>query len=119
MDDDTTVREIAAEMLGLLGYEVEDATDGVSALEKYAVAASIGRPFDCVIMDLTIPGSMGGKEAVGQLLAKDPNATAIVASGYSTDPVMASYRDYGFKGRLVKPFQLHQLKQELIRVLAT
>jgi CheY-like chemotaxis protein len=119
MDDDATVREIASEMLGLLGYEVEGATDGESALEKYAVAASIGHPFDCVIMDLTIPGCMGGKEAVGQLLAKDPHATAIVASGYSTDPVMASYRDYGFKGRLVKPFQLHHLKQELIRVLGT
>jgi PAS domain S-box-containing protein len=119
MDDDATVREIASEMLGLLGYEVEGATDGESALEKYAVAASIGHPFDCVIMDLTIPGCMGGKEAVGQLLAKDPHATAIVASGYSTDPVMASYRDYGFKGRLVKPFQLHHLKQELIRVFGT
>jgi len=118
MDDDAMVRGIAAEMLGMLGYEVEEAAHGEEALEKYGASASAGTPFACVIMDLTVPGGMGGKEAVAALLARFPEAIAIVASGYSTDPVMAGYSEYGFKGRLVKPFQMHQLRQELLRVVA-
>ena len=117
MDDDVMVRGISVEMLGVLGYEVEEATHGAEALERYAAAVSAGRPFDCVIMDLTIPGGMGGKEAVAALQAIYPEAVAIVASGYSTDPVLSDFGQYGFKGRLVKPFQVHQLRQELVRVM--
>jgi CheY-like chemotaxis protein len=105
-------------MLGLLGYEVDEAVHGEEALEKYAASVAAGCPFACVIMDLTIPGGMGGKDAVTALLARYPDAVAIVASGYSTDPILADYGEHGFKGRLVKPFQLHQLRKELLRVAA-
>lgn len=117
MDDDPMVREIAGEMLGLLGYGCVGVCDGREALEAYRVAQKEHAPFSCVIMDLTIPGQMGGKETIGLLLGEDPQARVIVASGYSTDPIMTAYRDYGFKGRLPKPFQLHGLQQELAKVL--
>lgn len=117
MDDDPMVREIAGEMLGLLGYECVAVCDGREALEAYRAARKEQTPFCCVIMDLTIPGQMGGKETIGLLLGEDPQARVIVASGYSTDAIMTAYGDYGFKGRLPKPFQLHGLQQELAKVL--
>lgn len=117
MDDDPMVREIAGEMLGLLGYACVSVSDGREALEAYRTAQEEQYPFSCVIMDLTIPGQMGGKETIGLLLGEDPSARVIVASGYSTDPIMSDYQRYGFKGRLPKPFQLHALQQELTKVL--
>jgi len=117
MDDEAMVREIASEMLGLLGYEAAEAAHGEEALEMCRAAAASGAPFDCVIMDLTIPGQMGGQEAVSRLLREDPAARVIVASGYATDPIMAAFKTHGFQGRLAKPFQLQDLQQELSRVL--
>jgi len=99
------------------GYAYDYAGDGVEALEKYIAAQKEGNPFDVVIMDLTIPGGMGGKEAIDKFLAVDPKVTAIVSSGYSVDPVLANYADYGFKGRLVKPFKMNDLARELAYVL--
>lgn len=72
-----------------------------------------------VIMDLTIPGGVGGREAIKRLLVIDPHAKVIVTSGYSTEPVMANYREYGFVGRLFKPFKLEELKREIVRVINT
>nr|WP_320009594.1 ATP-binding protein [uncultured Desulfobulbus sp.] len=118
MDDERIVREVAGDMLAMLGYEVLGVENGELALEAYKQAQEQKSPFACVIMDLTIPGHMGGEEAVSQLLKMDPEAKVIVASGYSTDPIMAAYGEYGFKGRLVKPFQLHNLQRELERVLS-
>ncbi len=117
MDDDEMIREITTGMLELIGYTVDTAVDGNEAVEKYSSAEWSGDPVDVVIMDLTIPGCMGGKEAVEVLLAIDPQARAIVSSGYSTDPVMANFSEYGFKGRLAKPFQMAELEMELSRVL--
>ena len=117
MDDEVMVREIAGEMLALLGFDSVGVEDGSKALDVYQQAQGQKHPFCCVIMDLTIPGQMGGKEAVRRLLELDPVARVIVASGYSTDPVMTAYEEYGFKGRLAKPFQLQGLRQELDRVL--
>jgi CheY-like chemotaxis protein len=77
-----------------------------------------GAPFDAVIMDLTVPGGMGGREAMERLLEIDPTVTAIVSSGYSNDPVMANYREYGFQAVLTKPYQLHDLEQVVRRVVA-
>ncbi|MCX7002268.1 MAG: response regulator, partial [bacterium] len=74
-------------------------------------------PFDVVIMDLTIPGGMGGEDAVKQLLALDPHARAIVSSGYADDPIMAHYADYGFKGTAAKPFTPNELRTVVRRVL--
>ena len=117
MDDEEMVRKVSAAMLKRFGYAVDFAVDGKTALEKYISADKRGNSFDIVIMDLTIPGGMGGKEAVNKLLAIDPEAKVIVSSGYSTDPVMANYSEYGFKGRLVKPFQMETLKTEICRVI--
>ena len=116
LDDEEMVRNVSAAMLERCGYTVDFAVDGKEAMEKYISAHKSGNTFDIVIMDLTIPGGMGGKEAVNKLLAIDSEAKIIVSSGYSTDPVMANYSEYGFKGRLVKPFQMKTLKTEICRV---
>ena len=111
------MRNVAMAMLKSLGHRVDLATDGMEALRKYKEAMGKGTPFDAVIMDLTIPGGMGGKETIKKLLKIDSKATVIVSSGYSTDPIMAHYEDYGFKGRILKPFKLQDIKEELTRVL--
>lgn len=104
MDDDKLVRESLADLLRELGYQVELAEDGEEALRRYRERQESQQPFDLVIMDLTIPGGMGGKEAVGHLRKIDPEALVIVSSGYSRDPVMANFRDYGFDAVLSKPY---------------
>lgn len=117
MDDDEMVRDFSSTMLKSFGYRVDTATDGVAAIEQYIAAEKNGEPFDAAIIDLTIPGGMGGKEMVEKLLEIDPQAKMIVCSGYSTDPILADYTEYGFKGRLVKPFLMADLEAELSRVL--
>jgi len=117
MDDEVMVRSVIEAMLDSCGYKVDFATDGKDAIEKYIAADKSGQPFDIVIMDLTIPGGMGGEETIKKLLLINPDAKVIVASGYSTDSIMANYNRYGFKGRIVKPFQLDELRNELIRVM--
>ncbi len=113
MDDEKIVSEIAREMLKELGYEVECAPDGVAAIARYDQARAQGRPFDFVIMDLTIAGGMGGKEAIRELLARDPTARALVSSGYSNDPVMANFAEHGFCGVITKPYRLSELAAAL------
>lgn len=116
MDDEAMVRSALTMVLKRLGYEAESAQDGAEALEKYQQAATSQKPFDVVIMDLTVRGGMGGKEAVEKLLRIDPNARAIVSSGYSDDPVMANYQEYGFLGVVAKPYRVQELKQVLDEV---
>ncbi|MBU4010058.1 MAG: response regulator, partial [Proteobacteria bacterium] len=87
------------------------------AVKMYKKALESGKPYDAVMLDLTIPGGMGGKEAVKILLETDPNLKAIVFSGYSDDPVMSNHRKYGFKGMLSKPFNLESLGKALHDVL--
>jgi len=117
MDDEEMVREIAGALLGVMGYQVMFAEDGERAIELYAEALEKGRPFQAVIMDLTVPGAMGGKEAIGKLLELDPAVRALVSSGYSTDPVMAEYQQYGFRGMVLKPYVIEDLSRALQRVL--
>ncbi len=117
MDDEETLRVLLSDMLELIGCTVDTATDGRDALDKYVSAKSRGRPFDVVILDLTVPGGMGGRDAVEQLLEIDPGVKVIVSSGYSTDPIVAKYTEYGFRGRLVKPFQMDDLVGELSRII--
>ncbi|MEM1178381.1 MAG: ATP-binding protein [Acidobacteriota bacterium] len=112
MDDDAVVRRTSGAMLERLGFEVVFAEDGERAIELYG-AGGEARVFDLVMMDLTVPGGMGGQEAMRRLLEIDPDVRAIVYSGYSNDPVLANYRDYGFIGRLTKPFRLTELRQLL------
>ncbi len=117
MDDDMMLREMAVDMLEVLGYEAELAEDGTEAIEMYRKAKESEKPYDAVILDLSIPGGMGGKEAIKILLEIDPDLKAIVFSGYSDSPVMSSYREYGFKGMMAKPFDLNTLGKALNEVL--
>ena len=113
MDDEEMLRKMLSMTLPLDGYEVELARDGAEAVELYKKARESGRPFDAVILDLTVPGGMGGKEAIKKLLEIYPRVKAIVSSGYSTDPVMADFKDYGFSAVAVKPYRIEELENTL------
>ena len=117
MDDDELVGDIAVEALEELGFEADLARDGTEAIELYKKAMQAGSPYLAVIMDITIPGGMGGKEAIKYLKEIDPQVKAIVSSGYANDPVMAQYKDYGFAGVLAKPYTLEALEDVLMTVL--
>ncbi len=117
MDDEALIRRTTTAMLQKFGHSVDTTSDGTEALAKYATASTNGTPYDLVIMDLTIPGGKGGRETVRELLQLDPRARVIVASGYSSDPVLAGYQDHGFCGRLTKPFQIQELNREVQRVM--
>jgi len=111
MDDEPQIRSLARQMLGRLGYRVEVVADGRTAIDVYKEAKASGDRFDVVIMDLTVPGGMGGKDAVKAILETDPAAVAIVSSGYADDPVMADFGRYGFKGVVPKPFTMAELSK--------
>jgi len=117
MDDEKMIRDVVGDMLGILGYEAGFAKDGAEAVELYKKAEQSVRPFDAVIMDLTVPGGMGGKEAVRKLAEIDPEVKAIVSSGYSDDPVMADFRKYGFSNVVAKPYNIKELGDALYEVL--
>ena len=119
MDDEEAVREVAQGMLETLGYSVTLAKDGTEAIEIYQVAMASGVPFDSVLMDLTIPGGIGGQEAVKRLQEIDPNVKAIVCSGYSNDTIMANYKRFGFRAVIPKPYSLKQLSGTISDVLST
>jgi CheY-like chemotaxis protein len=118
MDDDAAVREVAKQMLMELGYTPSLTSNGEEAVAAYATARQEGNPFACVILDLTIPGGMGGRDTVVQLAAMDSTVRAIVSSGYSSDPVVANYRQYGFQAAVNKPYSLDELSRVLHQVLA-
>jgi two-component system, cell cycle sensor histidine kinase and response regulator CckA len=118
MDDEDLIRNLGYEILSLLGYEVVLVSDGQEAVESYEEAQKSSVPFDAVIMDLTVPGGMGGYEAIKILLEMDPNVRAIVSSGYSTDPIMVDYKAYGFKGIVPKPYTVQDLSQILHQVMS-
>jgi PAS domain S-box-containing protein len=113
MDDEQVIRIIVEKMLKKFGYDVVCASNGSDAIEAYKNAFTKQRPFDVVIVDLTVPGGMGGCEAVRRLLEFDPAAQVVVASGYSNDPVMSDFRQYGFVDVIGKPFDI----DEYLRVI--
>lgn len=113
MDDEEPIVAMASLLLRRLGLEVELARDGAEAVRKFAEAHAAGRSFDLVVMDLTVPGGIGGREAIEQLRQIDPNVRAIVSSGYSSDPVLANHRAYGFCGMVAKPYKVEDLARVL------
>ena len=117
MDDEEIVREVVEQMLVYLGYEVVFVADGSQAIERYRESRESGASFDLVILDLTVPGGMGGKETMEHLLKIDPEVKVLVSSGYSTDPVMAEYRKFGFSGVIGKPYEIKTLGDALSLVL--
>ncbi len=118
MDDEEMVSKILGKILNHLGYQVDFANDGSQAIKKFIQAKQSGRPVAAVILDLTVPGAMGGKETIQELLKIDPQVKAIVSSGYSDDPIMANFRKYGFCEVIAKPYKLLELSQTLQRVVA-
>ncbi len=117
MDDEEMVRRVAEEMLRMLGYDVAVAEDGAAAVALYVEARQSGAPFDAVIMDLTVPGGMGGEEAVRLIREFDPDVKAVVSSGYSNAPVMSEYRRHGFAAIVTKPYSVTQLGEALRKVI--
>ena len=119
MDDDEAIRAVALGMLKELGYSVELAKNGAEAVDLYRKGKLEGRPFSAVVLDLTIPGGMGGRETIESLLKIDPGVKAIVSSGYCHDPVMAHYRDYGFAAVLSKPYRPQEMSSVLWELTAS
>jgi len=115
LDDEEIICELVEYALTPLGYQVDSACDAAATLALYRKAMEKGAPYDVVLMDLTIPGGMGGKEAVKELLAMDPGARAIVSSGYAMDPIMSRHREYGFAGVITKPYDI----DDLVRVISS
>ena len=117
MDDEEMIYTMLTEMLTSIGFSAETALNGEEAIKKYQKSLKDKNPFDLIIMDLTIPGGMGGEEAVKHILKINPEAKVLVSSGYSEDPTMANYKDYGFKGLITKPYTIEKLKNILFKIL--
>lgn len=116
MDDQESILKMVGRMLNNMGYETELAMDGSEAIEKYREAWQGQKPFDLVILDLTVPGGMGGAKTLPELLKINPGVKAVVSSGYSNDPIMANYEDYGFCGVVPKPYTKAQLAEALNKI---
>jgi CheY-like chemotaxis protein len=119
LDDKEVICELVDCTLTPLGYTVVQTYDAATMLQRYEEAFKEGHPFDLVMMDLTIPGGMGGKEAIHELKKIDPTAKAIVSSGYGMDPIMTRSKDFGFCGSISKPFDLTQLEQSVQDALSS
>jgi len=117
MDDEEIIRKVAKRMLEKLGYSVLTAIDGEETIKLYEGAQKLGEPFDLVVLDLTIPGGMGGKDTVLKLRKIDPNLKAIVSSGYSVDPIMAEFEKYGFQGIIAKPYKIEDFSKVISSVI--
>ena len=118
MDDEEMIRKLASELLTYLGYEVDFAQDGSEAVQRYKQAMKSRKPFDAVILDLTVKGGMGGKEAIRELSKIDPRVVAIVSSGYCNDPGITDFAQYGFCGVVTKPYTMSELGEKLNQVIS-
>jgi len=116
MDDEDVIREWLGDALQQMGYTPEFAENGEQAVAAHATALERGQPFAALIMDLTIPGGMGGKQALEQIRQKEPAVVAVVSSGYCNDPVMADFSRFGFSAALPKPFGMALLAETLDRL---
>jgi len=109
VDDEEAIRLLVAFTLTSLGYEVTAAETALKGIELYRQSLERGHRFDLVILDLTLPGGMGGKEALKQLIELDPMVNAVVSSGYAMDATMSRYQDFGFRGMIAKPYEAAEL----------
>ena len=119
MDDEAMIRKLAGELLSYLGYEVDFARDGAEAVKHYKKALDSKKPFDAVILDLTVKGGMGGKETIQKLVKIDPHVVAILSSGYCNDPGITDFDQYGFSGVVTKPYTMSELGAKLNQVVAS
>jgi two-component system cell cycle sensor histidine kinase/response regulator CckA len=117
MDDEEMILKIAKELLQLMGYEVTTALNGEEAIGFYRQAMELKTPFDAVVLDLAIPGGMGGKEVMEELSTIDPHVKAIISSGYLNDPVVRDFKRYGFSGMLTKPYEANELDDKLQNII--
>lgn len=118
MDDEDMVLNVVSSMIGALGYETLLSKNGDECIELYSQLMKQGNPPDLIIMDLTIPGGKGGEETTKELLQIDPNVQVVVSSGYSNDPIMASFKEYGFCAAISKPYVMDDLSQVITKTLA-
>src|SRR6266850_2283124 len=109
VDDEDAIRDLVEFTLTRLGYEVSQAATALQGVDLYKERLRAGKRFDLVILDLTLPGGMGGKEALKKLMEIDPTVNAIVSSGYATDATMSRYQDFGFRGVIAKPYEAAEL----------
>lgn len=116
MDDEEPILDVMEKLLIRKGFAVSTVRDGKEAVSVYKHALESGKRFDVVVMDLTIPGGIGGKEAILELKALDPEIVAVASSGYSNDPIMADHAAFGFSAILPKPYNIRDLV-ELVRSL--
>jgi PAS domain S-box-containing protein len=119
MDDEASVRTVTKNMLTFLGYEAEVVESGMVAIERFKAALEAGRPFDAVLLDLVVPGAIGGREAIGHLTGLDPAVRAVLVSGYAQDSSMSDYREYGFAAAMCKPYTMQDLQATLETVIIT
>jgi CheY-like chemotaxis protein len=116
MDDEQMILDLAKAILEELSYNVTTCVNGEEAVALYKTALESGTPYSVVIMDLTIPGGMGGKETAEQILAIDPHACLIVSSGYSNDPIVSDFRRFGFASAVIKPYGVVEISGVLNRL---
>jgi len=118
MDDEISILDLTARMLGSQGYDVEASTSGGAAVATYRAAMESGRRFDALILDLTVPAGMGGFDAFKAIQAFDPGVRAILSSGYSHEPVVLNYKKHGLAGVVPKPYKVRDLLSAVEAVLA-
>ncbi|MEN6617461.1 MAG: ATP-binding protein [Syntrophorhabdus sp.] len=118
MDDEAQVRDVAGQILKHMGYSVEFARDGAEAIELFKKGAASGVPYDLVVLDLTVPGGMGGCEAMERIRSINPTIKVIVSSGYVDTTIMNDYQKFGFSGVVAKPYSVKQFEKVINSVLS-
>ena len=119
IDDEKSIRDLATTTLKLMGCDVVACPSSSEGVERFIRANQEGKPFDLVIMDLTIPGDLGGNEAMQQILSISPEALGVASSGYSKGSIMAHYREYGFQAALSKPYNIGDLQRIVSNMLVS
>ena len=117
MDDEQIILDVTHEVLNFLIYDGMFASDGQAAIDLYKKEKNAGAPFDIVILDLSVQTGMGGKETIEELRKFDPAVKAIVSTGYANDPVVENFSQYGFSGKLTKPYKINDLKNILEQLM--